>query len=325
MFRLLGDAGHGAHGLHGIFARGAFARKHDGGGAVKNGVGNVGDLRARGAGTDDHRFKHLRGGDDHLARLIAAADEALLQAGQAFVGDFHAHVAAGDHDAVAVFEDFVEMIDALFVFDFGNDADCMAAVIIEELAHVNDVLGGAHKGGGDEIHVMFDAKEQVALVLFAQIGHGQMHAGDVDALARGNFAAADNAAVNIGIRRILDQQVDAAVVDEDGIAFLELGRECGIGDRADGAAAGNGAGSEGEITAGLHLSAAVFHFAQADFGTFGIEQDGGGNTQTIAHAAEAIDHFLVRFMCAVRKIKTGHIHAAAQHFFHNGLAGAGGA
>ena len=180
VFRLLGDAGHGAHSLHGIFARGAFARKHDGGGAVKNGVGNVGDLRARGAGTDDHRFKHLRGGDDHLARLIAAADEALLQAGQTLVGDLNAHVAAGDHDAVAVFEDFVEMIDALFVFDFGNDADCMAAVIIEELAHVNDVLGGAHKGGGDEIHVMFDAKEQVALVLFAQIGHGQMHAGDVD-------------------------------------------------------------------------------------------------------------------------------------------------
>ena len=201
----------------------------------------------------------------------------------------------------------------------------MTAVIIEEFAHVNNVFGGADKGGGDEIDIMLDAKEQIAFVLFTQIGHGQVHAGDVNALARGDFSAAEHGAMDIGFRCILDQQMHTAIVDQHAVAFLELAGQIAVADGNFLDAARYIAGGEGKISARFQKRAAILHFAQADLRSLGIQQHGGGNIQPVAYGAEAGDHFFVRFMGAVRKIEAGDVHAAAQHFFHNGFISAGGA
>ena len=148
LFRLLGDRGHGMDGLHRVIPGGGFPGQHDGAGAVEHGVGHVGDLGAGGGGVHHHGIQHLRGGDDHLPRAVALADDGLLDAGEPGVLDLHAHIAAGDHDAVRNGEDFLEIVDAFPVFDLGDDLDVVRPVVVEELADILDVFFAAHERGG---------------------------------------------------------------------------------------------------------------------------------------------------------------------------------
>ena len=55
-----------------------------------------------------------------------AADDVLLDDGNFFGGHFDAEIAAGDHDAVGDFEDVVEVIDGLRLFELGDDRDVAA-------------------------------------------------------------------------------------------------------------------------------------------------------------------------------------------------------
>ena len=123
LFCFQGDAGHGFHRLNRIFAGGGFAGKHDGAGAVVNGVGHVGNFRPGGADVVDHGFQHFRGGNHALAQHAGLGDHVLLNGGQFFVGDFYPQIAPGHHYAVAMGADFLQMIHTGAVFDFGDEID----------------------------------------------------------------------------------------------------------------------------------------------------------------------------------------------------------
>ena len=181
-FRLERDAGHGLYGLHRVGARRGLTREHDGTGSLIDGVGHVGGLRAGGPGIFHHGVQHLRGGDDGLSGGHAFADDLLLKTRYFFQGDFHAHVAAGDHDAVGSMENTLEVLDALHVLNLGDDPDARAALLLEDPADGEDVLCGTGEGGGNEVKTVFDAEDDVLPVLFGDEGHGEVGTGDVDAL-----------------------------------------------------------------------------------------------------------------------------------------------
>ena len=67
-------------------------------------------------------------------------------------------VAPGDHDAVGHLDDLVDMLYAFVVLDFGDDRDTVAAVLLQEVADFKHVVPGAHKGCGDNVHVLLDAE-----------------------------------------------------------------------------------------------------------------------------------------------------------------------
>ena len=100
LFRFHADFCHGFHSLHGVFSRGRFAGEHDGAGAVVDGVGDVGDLGTGGTGLVDHGFQHFRRCDAAFSCEAAFVDEHFLDLREFLVGDLHAEVAAGNHDAV---------------------------------------------------------------------------------------------------------------------------------------------------------------------------------------------------------------------------------
>ena len=104
---------------------GRFAREHQRVGAGVDRVGDVRDLRAGGPRVVDHALEHLRGHDDGLVGADGLVHESALDARDALLGHFDAQVAAGHHDAVGRFEDFVDVVHALLVLDFRNDADVM--------------------------------------------------------------------------------------------------------------------------------------------------------------------------------------------------------
>jgi hypothetical protein len=72
------------------------------------------------------RARHLRGGDDGLAGLVALLDHHLLRQEDLLGGDLHAQVAASDHDGVALLQDLVEVLDALLVLHLADDPDLAA-------------------------------------------------------------------------------------------------------------------------------------------------------------------------------------------------------
>lgn len=65
-------------------------------------------------------------------------------------------------------EDLLDVVDAGLILDLGDDGDVLAAVGAQEGVEVGQVLLARHEGRGHEVHVVFDAEEQVALVLLAQ-------------------------------------------------------------------------------------------------------------------------------------------------------------
>ena len=138
-------------------------------------------------------------------------------------------------------------------------------------------------------------------------------------------AAMLHQAADIGIRGFLHAQRYAAVVDEDAVARLHLARQLGIGDGYLRGVALHIAGSQGKFRPVGQHGLAARHILQADLRPLGIQHHSSSHAQTIAHGAEALHHFPVRFMGAMRKVKPGHVHARAQHGFHHFFIRADGA
>ena len=96
---------------------------------------------AGGADVVRHALEHLGRGDDALAEQAALADELLLDARQLLIRHLDAHVAAGDHDAGALGEDVLDVVDTGLIFDLGDDGDVPAAV-----AEIADVANAVYDG-----------------------------------------------------------------------------------------------------------------------------------------------------------------------------------
>ncbi len=154
--RLTGDARHCRDCLNGVRARRRLAGEHDRARTVVNGVGNVGNFRSRGAGIFDHGFEHLGRRDTALACDTAGVDDRLLNVGQFLVGDLHAHVSAPDHNAVGHVEDFLQIIHARAVFNFGDEVDVRRAVLAQKVPHVENVLRFGNERTSHEIDLLFD-------------------------------------------------------------------------------------------------------------------------------------------------------------------------
>ena len=141
---LAADVSHDGDSLDGVGAGGGLAGEHDGVGAVEDGVGDVGGLRAGGAGGAGHGLEHLGGGDDGLAGFVAALDHALLREEDLLEVDLHAEVTARDHDGVGLADDVIIVVEALHVLNLGDDGD-LGGGFAEHLADVLDVGALAHE------------------------------------------------------------------------------------------------------------------------------------------------------------------------------------
>ena len=303
----LGDQGHGLEGLDGVGAGSRLARQHDGGSAVVNGVGHVRDLGTGGAGVVDHAVQHLGSRDDGLAEGVGAVDDGLLDAGQLGEVDLDTQVAAGDHDRVGRRQDAVDVLDALGVLDLGDDAD-LGVVHIQQVADLIHILCGAHEGSCDEIEALLDAEDDVVPVALAHVGHGQVDAGDVDALLVLDLAGVQDGADDVGVGDFLDGQLDQAVVQHDAAAGLDVVGQVLIGDGDDVLGALHLAGGEGEGLAGLQRLGTVLKILQADLGALGVQQGGDGLVQLLTDGLQSIETALVLLVGAVGKVEAGDVH-----------------
>ena len=312
----LGNGGHGLEGLHGVSACSGLTGKHDGRGAVVDGVCHVRDLGTGGPGVDHHAVQHLGSRDNGFAKGERAVDDALLDAGQLGEVDLNAQVATGDHDGVGGGQDAVDVVHALAVLDLGDDAD-VGVVLVQQVADVVHVLCGAHKGSGDEIKALLHAEDDVVAVTLAQVRHGEVDAGHVDALFVFDLAAVQHLAGDVGVGHVGDAQLDEAVVQHDGAALVHILGQVLVGDGADLLGALHLTGGQGKGLACFQHLHAVLELFQADLGALGVQQSSHGFAQLGTDGFQVVQAALVLLIGAVGKVETGHVHAVgdqlAQH------------
>ena len=248
----------------------------------------------------------------------------LLDAGETLKRDLHAHVAAGDHDTVGSGEDLVKLFNALGVLNLCDDADALAAMGVEERAHINDVLRAARERGGNIVNVLLDAEEKIALVALGEKRHVEPRAGDVHALLTFHHAAVHNGAADLGVGRLLHAEGELAVIHQEHIAALHVGGQLGIVHEALFGGAGRFHGGEGVCLTGNDLDRLIEE-TETDLRTLGVEHYGGGELQLIAHLAEARDHLGVALVGAVGEVHAGDVQPGEQELAHDLFAAAGGA
>ena len=316
---LLGALSNGRHGLesiHRISTGSSLAGKHDGRGAVVDGICHVGDLGTGGAGVHDHAVQHLSSGDDGLAKGEGALDDVLLDAGQLGKVDLNAQITAGHHDGIGSSQNAVDVVHALTVLDLGDDAD-VGIVLVEQVADVVHILRGAHEGSSDEVEALLCAEDDVIAVTLAHIRHGQVHAGYIDALLVLDLAVVQHFADDVRIVHGDDLQLDQAVVQHDGAAGLHVLRQVLIGNGADLLGALHIPGGQGEGLACFQHFGAVLEVLQADLGALGVQQGSDRLAQLFTDGLQLFKAAQMLLVRAVGKIKTGNVHAVGDQLAQN--------
>ena len=321
---LAGDGVHGLYRLHRVLARRRLAGEHNGAGAVVNGVGHVGDLGTGGPGIFDHGVQHLGGGDDRLAAGHALGDHILLNGGDLRKVDLHAHVAASHHDAVRFGQDLPQVADALLIFDLGDDADAGVGGV-QHAADLPDIGGAADKAGGDEVEALLHAEQDIVLVLLAHVGHGQGHAGYVDALVILHDAAVLHPAADGLGRRLQHRQPHQSVIQQDGVPGVHILRQLGVGDGTARLVALHILNGQGEGLPGGQLHRAVFEVAQPHLRPLGVQHGRHRQIQLLPQRLDGVQPYLMLRVGAVGEIEPGHVHAREHHLPQHALLVGGGA
>ena len=247
----------------------------------------------------------------------------LLHGGQFLIGDFHAHVAAADHDALAGGADFLNVVDAALVLDLGDQAQLLAAVGVHKGSQVDQVLLPGHEGAGHVIHVVLDAEQQVVLVLLAQVHLIQDLAGEGHALAVAQLAARHHPAPDFRPFDFHHVHGDQAVIDQYPVARVQILVQVGIGDGHLVFVALHVVHMQGEQVALVQENLVVHKGFDPVLGAFGVQHDGDGQVQLFPDGFHPADLFRVFRVGAVGKIDPGHVHARQHHFFQDFFALAG--
>ena len=311
MLGLGDDLGHHGDGFDGILAGCGLTGEHDGVGAVVDGVGDVGGLGAGGARVLDHRLEHLRGGDDGFAVLGRAANDVLLKRGNFFGGNFDAEIAAGDHDGIGDFEDRVEVLDGLGLFELGDDP-CVGVECSEAVLYVADVVGGADEGDGDGVDALADSEDEVFFVFFGERRNVDGDTGQVDSLVLAEHAAVDDLAGDVDALDGFDAELDEAVGEEDARAGFEV-----LGEGLEGGADERGgafdlAWSDGETFACDELDGlVVLELAGADLGPLQVGEDADGLALLLRDGADHADELGLLRVGAVGEVETRDVEAGA--------------
>lgn len=292
---------HHADSLARVIALGRLSRQHDTVGAVEDSIGDVGHLRTSRPGIVRHGLEHLRGADDRLALDVALGDHHLLGDEDLGSGDLDPQITTGDHDAVGLVEDLVEVVDALLVLDLGNDLDLLA-LLAQDLTDMADIAAAADEGGEDHIDLVLHAKLQIADILLRQGGEVDVGSRQVDPLAGGDVAVVQaldaqglvvydleyleghDAVIHIDELAGGDHLGDVLVVEEparswSGPSYTRMGYEDG-GSKSLHVLVIAGVGIclvGGDVEHGAFLDGNILipgSVARADFGALGVEGNG---------------------------------------------------
>ncbi|GIX60969.1 uncharacterized protein BcabD6B2_04040 [Babesia caballi] len=215
-FRLEAQLRHDLHAVDRVLAVGRLPRQHHTVAAVQHRVDDVRGLRPGGPREVDHGLQHLGRGDDRLGGLVAPLDHVLLRQADLLNGDFHAQVAAGDHDAVGLGDDFVDVAQALHVLDLGDNLDVPSGLAQHSPA-LPDIIRRLREGERDEVEIVGDCEvDDVVDVLLPQDWEVDLDARQVHVLLFADGGVVEHLDYDVGVVRLSHRATQASIGDEDG-------------------------------------------------------------------------------------------------------------
>ena len=222
-------------------------------------------------------------------------DDVLLVDRHFLHGDFDTQVAAGNHYAVRFVKDLINVVDTLRAFDLGNDLH-LAAVSIQDLADIADILRRPCKGSGNIFIAQLAAEFDVFAVLVTDEGHGQVRVRDIHALVVGDGAAVDDSAVDICIGDVFNLQLDQAVIDQDHAALGYVFDQVLVTDGSAFSCSHHFLGRKREALALFENDFPALKIAQPDLRSLCVHQRGDGFSHFLADTHQTFKFISVLLM-----------------------------
>ncbi len=246
-----------------------------------------------------------------LRILRGATNDVLLDRGHLLRRHLDSEVSARDHDAVGDFQDGVEMLDSLRLFELGDDP-YIGLQRIQTAAHMAHVVRGTHERYGDGVYALAYGEDQVFFIFFGQRRNLDRNAGEIDALVLAQRAAVDDLADDVVAVDGADVELDQAVGEQDARSGLEV-----FGQRGEGGAdflcgALHLVRRDGERLAGDQLHGLVVdELAGANLRALQVGEDADGLALGGCDAAYHLDQFGLLRVAAVREVEAGDVYSLA--------------
>ncbi len=226
-----------------------------------------------------------------------------MQAGDLFDGQFDTQISARHHDAVADFEDLVDIFHRPRLFHFRHHP----GAAVDDLARVHDVHRALHKRQRHPVDPQRQRKLQILYVLRRQRRQRQDRVGQVDALVRGQRPADPDHRVGAAFFDPDHLQMDTAIVEQQRHARLERGEYFLMRQgRPAGVALGFGK-VEAERRA-LFQNRALGHLADTQLRSLQIDEDADGPAQLcfdVANRLVPCRHIVVAAMAHIEPEHVG--------------------
>ena len=173
----------------------------------------------------------MRSGDGRFAAGYTFGNHIFLNTRQFGKVNFYPHIAAGYHDTVGNGENFIQIIHAFTVFDFGNDTN-IGIVLVEYFAQVTHIIGGTDKAGCDKVKALFDAEENIFLVFFTDIWHRKPDTRNIYAFVVFHHAIVQYPTANGSVGSVQYHHTHQPVIQENAVPRFYIVGESGISNGA---------------------------------------------------------------------------------------------
>ncbi len=146
---------------------------------------------------------------------VGGGDQPFLDDRDPLDRDLDAQVAARHHHAVGGADDLVQVIEGDGALDLG-DHERVAARLGRRGPHRLDIDGRADERLADRVDSLLEGETQALAVAGGERRNAQVDAGQVQTLARAQFAARHHPAEHVLARHALNLELDQSVVEEQG-------------------------------------------------------------------------------------------------------------
>ena len=185
------------------------------------------------------------------------------------------------------------------------------------MSHLSGVLAVRDERCGDEVDVVLDAEEQVALVLLAEKILLQHHSGEIHAFVVAHHSPEKHRADGAVALDMIDREDQLSVGDQDPVPLLQTLGKGLVADRAVPLVPFALVGGEGERIPLPDSDAMVPEGPGAVLGTLGIQHDGNRLVQLVTDLLDGPDFLQMLRVVAVREVQSGHVHARFDHLLQH--------
>ena len=184
----------------------------------------------------------------------------------------------------------------------------MSAVLGDQVADLLHVSRALDEGCRNEVHVVLDAEDDVALVLLGDGGQAQLDAGRCDALARGHRTAVLDGGDDVLAAHLIDNELDESVGEQELVARLDLTVEHLVVDADVRLIARRIVVREREFVALLKVYLAGGEFAEAHLRPLGVEDQRDHLPRALRSGAYLLDALHVLRMRTVGEVEACAVH-----------------